>query len=105
MLGDSYTGSVVPQCQPGNRMLPHSFRVVNYTSASEDLRVIFCSAGLDPTGYSEHSMRRGGATEAARQGASVGEIQFAGNWSCTRTVEKYIEASHRRARDFNQYLL
>ena len=104
-LGDGYSGSVVPQCQAGNRQLPHASRVINYTSAIEDLRFVLHQVGIDPTGYSEHSMRRGGATEAARGGASTGEIQFAGDWSCPRTAEKYIEASHRRQHDFNQYLI
>ena len=101
-LGSTYSGSVVPQCQPQNRMLPHSTRVVNYTSAIEDLRFVLRSAGINPSGFSEHSMRRGGATEAARCGASTEEIQFAGDWSCPQTAEKYIEASQR---DFNQYLI
>ncbi len=104
-LGPEYSGSVVPQCQPGNRMLPHLDRVINYTSAVEDLRFVLDRAGIVPAGFSEHSMRRGGATEAARRGASTGEIQFAGDWSCPRTAEKYIEASHRRQRAFNQYLI
>lgn len=104
-LGQEYDGSVVPQCQAGDRMKPHSTRVINYTSAVEDLRLVLQRIGVDPEGYSEHSMRRGGATEAAKQGATTGEIQFAGDWSCPRTAEKYVEASHRRLRSFNQYLV
>ncbi len=104
LLG-GHTGSVVPQCQPQDRMKPHPTRVINYTSAIEDFRSVLLSCGVNPAGYSEHSMRRGGATEAARQGASTGEIQFAGDWSCSSTAEKYIDASYRRQRDFNQYLV
>ncbi len=104
-LGNSHHGSVVPQCMPNDRMLPHPSRVINYTSAVEDLRHLLHQVGIDPTGYSEHSMRRGGATEAAQQGARIEEIQFAGDWSRPGTAEKYVEASYRRQRDFNQYLI
>lgn len=75
-------------------------RIINYTSALEDLRFVLCQVGTDP----EHSMRRGGATEAARRGASTEEVRFAGDWSRSQTAEKYIEASHRRQRDFYNYL-
>jgi len=56
-------------------------RPLPYTSALKDFRDLLCRIGLDPTGYSEHSMRRGGgATEASLSGASTHEIQEAGNW-------------------------
>jgi len=48
-------------------------------------------------------MKRGGATEAARCGATREEIQVAGHWVNARTVEKYIEASQVRQRAFNRY--
>ncbi len=103
-LGD-HQGSVVPQCSPGNRNKPHPNRSLNYTSASEDLQYTFGMAGINARDYSEHSMKRGGATEAARCGASREEIQIAGHWACPRTVEKYIDASQIRQRAFNQYFL
>lgn len=105
LLGTNYCGSVIPQCRANDKFSPHPCRIINYTSAIEDLRHVLTLAGIDPSGYSEHSMRRGGATEAARRGATTREIQFAGNWSCPKTAEKYIEASQRRNRDFNKYLV
>ncbi len=98
-----HTGSVIPQCSPGNRNVPHPTRVLSYTNASEDLQYLLRYVGVDPRGFSEHSMKRGGATEAARCGATREEIQVAGHWACARTVEKYIEDSQVRQRAFNQY--
>jgi hypothetical protein len=103
-LGE-HRGPVVPQCHPGDRDRPHATRAVTYTNACKDLRYVLSLVGVDPAGYSEHSMKRGGATEAARYGATREEIQNAGHWKCARTVERYIDASHVRQRNFNQYLM
>ena len=100
-----HKGSVVPQCHPGDRDRPHATRVVPYSNASKDFHYVLELVGVNPAGYSEHSMKRGGATEAARCGATRDEIQFAGHWKSARTVERYIDASHVRQRNFNQYLM
>jgi hypothetical protein len=80
-------------------------QVITYTSAIEDLRYCLRLINVDPRGYSEHSMKRGGATEAAKRGATVGEIQHAGHWTSTKTAEKYIDESQRRIKDFNKYFI
>ena len=77
---------------------------VCYTNACNDLRYVLGLVAVDPTGFSEHSMKRGRATEAARCGATRDQIQQAGHWKCPRTVEKYIEASNLRQRNFAQFL-
>jgi hypothetical protein len=121
-----HVGSVIPQCSPGNPNTPHPSRVLSYTNATEDLHYMLRYVGVEPRGFTEHSMKRGGATEAARYnkindifsfpfyvifyvilrcGATVEEIQNAGHWACARTVEKYIEASQIRQRNFNQYFM
>lgn len=105
LLGSDYHGSVVPQCQPSNRMRPHPSRSLTYTNAVEDFRHVLRKLGISPQGYSEHSMRRGGATEAAKNGASTDEIQIAGDWASLRTAEKYVDASHKRSAKFNRYLI
>ncbi len=104
-LGEGYTGSVVPTCHPGNRNVPHPTKTLAYTNAAEDLQYIIRMVGVDSRGYSEHSMKRGGATEAARHGASREEIQIAGHWVCPRTAERYVDASQIRQKNFNQYLV
>jgi len=103
-LGD-HRGSVIPQCSPGDRNKPHPEKVIHYSNASDDLQYVLRLVGVDPKGFSEHSMKRGGATEAAKNGATGEEIQHAGFWTCPRTAEKYVDASNRRQRDFNQYLM
>jgi len=100
---DGHQGSVIPQCSPGDRNKPHPTKASSYTNCSEDLAYLLGLIGENAAGFSEHSFKRGGATEAARCGATREEIKIAGHWACLRTVEKYIEASHRDQRRFNQY--
>lgn len=78
---------------------------MSYSNASEDLKYVLQLVGVDPTGFSEHSMKRGGATEAAKRGASGEEIQHGGHWLSRRTAEKYIDASNARQKAFNRYLV
>ncbi len=82
---------MVPACHPGNRNLPHPTRVASYTNAQEDFRYILECIGENPDGFSQHSMKRGGASEAARNGASATDIQTAGNWASLRTARRYID--------------
>ncbi len=86
-------------------MKPHPLRTLSYSNAVEDFRFLLKKIEVDPHGYSEHSMRRGGATEAAKNGASTDEIQIAGDWANLRTAEKYVDASHKRSKRFNQFLV
>ncbi len=64
---------------------------MSYTNAKEDLHFVLNLIGVDPTGYAEHSMKRGGATEAAKNGATADDIQIAGDWSHRRTAVLYID--------------
>lgn len=90
-LGETWLKSVLPTCQPADRNLPHPTKVLTYTSAREDLQFVLGLIGEDPTGYSEHSSKRGGATEAARLGAPMHDIQLAGQWSSTQTASLYVD--------------
>ena len=104
-LGADYSGSIIPQCRPTDRRLPHATRVLSYTSAIEDLHHVLRLVHVDPRGFSEHSMKRGGATEAAKRGATLGEIQHAGHWACPQTAAKYVDDIQVVAKNFNKYFV
>ena len=54
------------------------------------------SAGIDNTiDFSSHSMRRGLATTASRDGVSIPAIMRQGRWRQVDTVMEYIEAAQR----------
>lgn len=61
------------------------------TALSRWLQKAMRDAGLQPEGYSSHSMRRGFATFAARHGASAGDIASWVRWKHLATAEKYID--------------
>jgi hypothetical protein len=54
------------------------------------LHQLLLACGLDSTGYSGHSFRRGGATAASRVGIPGEEIKQLGRWS-SNAFERYIE--------------
>lgn len=103
-LGDAWTGSVVTSCNAQDANLPHPTRVMSYTNAKEDLQYVLQLIGLDPRGFSEHSMRRGGATEAARMGATTSEIQSAGNWSNPQVAGRYVDHAQVRNQRLQRFL-
>jgi hypothetical protein len=87
----TWQGSVVPLSNQKDRRLPHESRVMSYTNASEDMKHVLALINVDASGFAEHSMKRGGATEAARRGATASEICIAGDWSNQKIAEKYID--------------
>ena len=66
--------------------------------------MLLVAVGEDPNGYGEHSMKRGAATEAAKNGAEVGEIQVSGNWTNSRTASLYVDTDMHRNRLLRPYL-
>ncbi len=77
---------------------------MSYTNAKEDLHFVLNLVGIDPKGFAEHSMKRGGATEAAKQGASAEDIQVAGDWSHRRTAALYIDHPTSQNQRLRRYL-
>jgi hypothetical protein len=51
-----------------------------YSSFNNFLKKRLCAIGVDARGYSTHSLRRGGATYAAKCGVSDAEIKLLGDW-------------------------
>ena len=56
------------------------------------LHIILLAAGIDPTGYSGHSFRRGAANSAAAAGISKNGIMELGRWK-SDAVDRYFSAS------------
>jgi hypothetical protein len=64
-----------------------------YSIALNDFRTTIDSAGFDGSLYSEHSGKRGAATQAANSGMGVEEIRDVGNWTNVKTARLYIDDS------------
>jgi len=123
-LGPAYCGSVVPLCSMRDFHAPGE-RIQNYPGALQDLQYVLSLIGERPKGasffilrfliatdllifpfigYTEHSMKRGGASEAALNGASLEELRDAGHWTSVRTASKYVADTSTAIRKFNDYL-
>lgn len=70
---------------PENRCSPLSYKILQAS-----IKHFAELATLDASSFSCHSLRRGGCTFLAIQGASIEEIKHRGDWS-SETVYKYIK--------------
>ena len=73
---------------------------LSYNSALRDLRKCLTKIGVDPTGFGEHSGRRGGTTAAAAAGASIDELMLQGRWSTQEMPRLYTDNALKSRREF-----
>jgi hypothetical protein len=62
---------------------------LSHTQFVARLRGLLISLGYNPTHYSAHSLRRGGASLCFRAGMSILQIKQRGDWA-SNAVEKYV---------------
>ena len=65
---------------------------LSYASFQSTLKYFCAKIGLDPVDFSSHSLRRGGCTFLASQGASIQELKARGDWK-SDCVYQYIQTS------------
>ena len=89
-----YEGNLQPRVQNSAKLkfqIPLANTIVSYTSCLEETKKLLCDVGI--TGhFGEHSGRRGGASSAAANGASMDEIQKLGNWKSAKSACRYIDS-------------
>ena len=86
-----HKGSLQPACSPINPQKPSPSRSVSYTVALSNMRNLLELIGYNGDDYSEHSPRRGMATEGASSGMTESEIQISGGWQDQRSMRLYID--------------
>ena len=64
-------------------------RFITYSGFTTQLKKLLSEAGYNPTLYSGHSFRRGGATYLFKLGASILQIQASGDWA-SQCFVKYL---------------
>ena len=69
-----------------------------------DLRSVLSLIGIDPSGYGEHSGRRGGTTAAAAKGASLNELMIQGRWRSESMPRLYTDNAIKSKRNFARRL-
>ena len=68
------------------------------------LKKVVAAAGIDPSTYSIHSFRRGGATFAVDSGASVEAVKAQGNWR-SNCYQKYMKRDKQLRSEFSAALV
>jgi hypothetical protein len=80
--------------EPSERHLFCAHRLNAPVTCSSFTKVVRDAAqaiGCDPRAFSPHSLRSGGATEAARRGWSREEIARHGRWASMQSVDRYVQ--------------
>ena len=80
--------------------IPDFNNPLSYSAALRDLRKCLSNVGIDPTGFGEHSGRRGGTTAAAASGASIDELMLQGRWRSTEMPRLYTDNAAKTRREF-----
>ena len=84
--------------------LPDPLTPLSYNTALRDLRSALSTIGIDPSGYGEHSGRRGGTTAAAAKGATVNELMIQGRWRSESMPRLYTDNAVKCKRTFARRL-
>ena len=91
------SGYIMPSLK---NSIPDPSSPLLYNTALRDLRSVLTQIGIDPTGYGEHSGRRGGTTAAAAKGASVNELMLQGRWRSETMPRLYTDNALKCKRKF-----
>ena len=79
---------------------PDGSSSLKYHSALSDFKQLFKFFNMDPSGYGEHSGRRGGTTAAAAAGADLNELKLQGRWRSDSMPRLYTDNAFKLRRDF-----
>ena len=85
-------------------LLSSSPEVFSYQSALKDFREAMVDVTVDPKAYSLHSGRRGGATEAVRNGCDLLTLKRQGRWRSDDCPQLYVDDVLNRSSRFTSFL-
>ena len=95
------SGFIMPSIKSS---VPEASAPLKYNTALRDLRTVLRLIGLDPSGYGEHSGRRGGTTAAANKGATLNELMIQGRWRSESMPRLYTDNAMKCKRKFARRL-
>ena len=100
-----HEGPLFPSLRPSNgqvRLLPTPF---SRQGATKAFRETLGAMGVpDPSLFTLHSGRRGGATAAAMNGCTFLSIKRQGRWKSDSCPQRYIDEATTRMNDFSRFL-
>lgn len=92
-LGSSYSGSMLPNCDPKNIRVALPGSKLLYSNGLKDLRSLLMTLGYGHLRIGEHSAKRGGASHAANLGVSKDDLQRLGGWRSSDVPSRYVDLS------------
>ena len=94
----NYTSGFLMPAMSGHKPDPNT--PLRYNTALSDFKSLLKAINIDPSGYGEHSGRRGGTTAAASAGASILELMLQGRWSTEEMPRLYTDNAKKVRREF-----
>lgn len=81
-----------PSHSPDDPLFSRACGPFSHTWVLTRLHTLLLAAGIDPTGYSGHSFRRGAVNTAITMGISKDDIRDLGRWK-SNAIDRYISSS------------
>ena len=78
---------------------PNPCTPLRYNTALLDFKSLPKAINIDPSGFGEHSGRRGGTTAVAAAGASVLELMLQGRWATKEMPRLYTDKAKKVRRE------
>ena len=81
------------QSTRGTHVLRKADKSISYSTLRSDMLKALADLGLDKSKFGLHSLRRGGATQAANAGVSDRLFKKHGRWASENAKDGYVEES------------
>ena len=81
------------QSAKGGHALRKANKPISYTTLRQDILAALSELGLDKSRFGLHSLRRGGATQAANSGINDRLFKKHGRWSSDKAKDGYVDES------------
>ena len=86
------------------KSVQHFPKPVSYDCALKELRRALENSGIPARDFTLHSGRRGGSTEAAKNGIDLASLQRQGRWVTSVMPHAYIEEAMLNQQNFTVFL-
>ena len=74
---------------------------VSYMQVAQKLRTALAKNGIDPTAFTTHSLRHGGALHSYLRGQSAEQIAIQGRWAATKSLQRYLTSGRSKLMQIN----
>ena len=101
-----YVGNLQPRvrkCAKSQFQIPLSETIIGYSASLDETKKLLSELNISGK-FGEHSGRRGGATSAAANGASLEEVQKLGGWKSSNCASRYVDKNPEQKERLSRFL-